>query len=484
MAKIFIKKRINNELFKNKSHLIKINGINSRMISSKTRLHLRKKIKIKKINKKESSSKSSNFIINNKENNNKNDNLQFLNIYNTNSCNNDFFYSLRCYACRNIPLIRINYNQINIIQNKDIFLKKNEDIAMVQCSCIKGHNIITPLKTYLIYCKIKHNFLTLCEECHKSKPYELFDISFCKECKKTLCLKCSEFHNKNKNCLCNSIIKNEGDNKIEIIDKNDKLIFINELDFFCQNHNIKLCSFCKECKLNLCKQCEINHNKSHKLIIFSNILLNDEEIENIEFNLDLARKRLFLFENKILKFIHSLYKLEKLHHQLIDLYNIFTSIYKDEISFVESTLSIYREAMSRNEYNFQIIQNTRNLKFNIRGIPIKNKYDFTTNIKSLTSFLTNSKNFLLLDVKNYYTYKRIIKARIRASSKRIKNKINLNNLKTNKLENKGNIINQKIYVDNKIESHLEKNKNNGDVAQNIINNNNEKMNENLNINDN
>ena len=115
--------------------------------------------------------------------------------------------------------------------------------------------------------------------------------------------------------------------------------------------------------------------------------------------------------------------------------------------------------MSRNEYNFQIIQNTRNLKFNIRGIPIKNKYDFTTNIKSLTSFLTNSKNFLLLDVKNYYTNKRIIKARIRASAKRIRSKINLNNLKTNKLENKGNIINRKDYIDNKMDCQLEKNKN-------------------------
>jgi len=473
MANICIKKRINNELLKNKSHLIKINGRKSKIVSSETRYHLRKKIKIKKIYKKRSSSNSSKFLINNNiENNNNNDNLLFFNIYNNNFLNNDFLFPLRCYSCRHIPLIRIKYNQINIIQNKDIFFEKNEDIAMVQCSCIKGHNINTSLKTYLIYCKIKHNFLSLCEECHKSKPYELFDFSFCKDCKKTLCLKCSEFHNTKKKCLFNSLIKNESDNKIEISDKNNKLISINKLDFFCQNHNIKLSLFCKECKLNLCKECEINHNKTHKLISFSNILLNDEEIENIEFNLELARKRLFLFENKILKFIHSLYKLEKLHHQLVDLYNIFTSIYKDEISFVETTLSIYREAMSRNEYNFQIIQNTRNLKFNIRGIPIKNKYDFTTNIKSLTSFLTNSKNFLLLDVKNFYTNKRIIKARIRASAKRIRSKINLNNLKANKIENHNNIINQKDCIDNRIDCNLEKNKNNVDVAQNITNNNN------------
>jgi hypothetical protein len=370
---------------------------------------------------------------------------------------------MRCYTCRYIPLIKIKYNQTNFFQNKEIFLENKEDFAMVECSCIKGHNINTSLKTYLIYCKIKHNFLTLCEECHKSKPYELFDFSFCKECKKTLCLKCSEFHNNKKKCLFNSFIKNEGDNKNEIGD-NNKLISINELDFFCQNHNIKLCSFCRECKLNLCKECEINHNKSHKLISFSNILLNDEEIKNIEFNIELARKRLFLFENKILKFIHSLYKLEKLYHQLVDLYNVFTSIYKDEISFVETTLSIYREAMFRNEYNFQIIQNTRNLKFNIRGIPIKNSYDFTTNIKSLTSYLSNYKNLLFLDIKNYYTNKRIIKARIKAAAKRIRSKIHLNNLKKNEVENMGS--NGNVLIDNKINCNLEINNINGKDIQN------------------
>ena len=71
---------------------------------------------------------------------------------------------MKCYVCRLIPLIKIKYNQINFFQNKDIFLENQENFAMVECSCIKGHNIITSLKTYLIYCKIKHNFLTLCEE--------------------------------------------------------------------------------------------------------------------------------------------------------------------------------------------------------------------------------------------------------------------------------------------------------------------------------
>ena len=94
-------------------------------------------------------------------------------------------------------------------------------------------------------------------------------------------------------------------------------------------------------------------------------------------------------------------------------------------------LSIYKKASDNNKFNYQIIQNVRNLKFNIRGIPIKNSYDFTTNIKSLTSYLTNNKNYLLIDVKNYHSSKKILKARVRAAAKRIRSKIYLNN-KTNK----------------------------------------------------
>ena len=216
--------------------------------------------------------------------------------------------------------------------------------------------------------------------------------------------------------------------------------------------------------INFCKECKINHNKNHKLIQFDNILLNDEEIKNIEYNIDLAKKRLFLFENKILKFIHSLYRLEKLHQQFVNLYNFFISIYKDEISFAEVILSFYKEAKSRNKYNFQIIQNIRNLKFNIRGIPIKNSYDFTTNIKSLTSYLSNYKNLLLLDIKNYYTNKRIIKARIKAAAKRIRSKIHLNNLKKNEVENMGS--NGNVLIDNKINCNLEINNINGKDIQN------------------
>ena len=145
----------------------------------------------------------------------------------------------------------------------------------------------------------------------------------------------------------------------------------------------------------------------------------------------MAKKRLILFDIKILKFIQSLHKLEKLYLQLLSLYNDFISIYKEQISFSQMILLIYKNASSNNKYNYQIIQNVRNLKFNLRGIPIKNSYDFTTNIKSLTSYLTNNKNYLLIDIKNYHSSKKILKARVRAAAKRIRNKIYLNN-KSNK----------------------------------------------------
>ena len=332
------------------------------------------------------------------------------------------FYTMRCYDCSYIPLIKIKYSDFNILQNKEAFLEKNKEIVSVELYCSKGHLISTPLKQYLINCGINHNFISLCGQCHHNKPNEIINFSFCKNCKKTLCKECSENHNHSQS----------DDNNFNIFpEKNNNLISICQLDFNCQYHNQEFCSFCKDCNINLCKECENNHVKSHKIINFDEIKLSNDEISIIQNNINLAKKRLILFDIKILKFIQSLHKLEKLYLQLLSLYNDFISIYKEQISFSQMILLIYKNASSNNKYNYQIIQNVRNLKFNLRGIPIKNSYDFTTNIKSLTSYLTNNKNYLLIDIKNYHSSKKILKARVRAAAKRIRNKIYLNN-KSNK----------------------------------------------------
>ena len=325
---------------------------------------------------------------------------------------------MRCYDCSHIPLIKIKYSEINLLQNKEAFLQKHKEIVIAELFCFKGHNISTPLKQYLINCGINHNFISLCGQCHKNKPNDLFNFSFCKRCKKTLCFECCKNHyHDNPNVLLSN-------------NKNSNLISISQIDFNCQRHNKEFISFCRDCSINLCKDCEDIHDNSHKIIEFEEIKLNNEEIENLEFNINLAKKRIALFDIKILKFIQSLHKLETLYLQLLNLYNEFISVYKEQISFSEMILSIYKNASLNHKYNYQIIQNVRNLKFNIRGIPIKNSYDFTTNIKSLTSYLTNNKNYLLMDIKNYHSSKKILKARVRAAAKRIRSKIYLN--KSNK----------------------------------------------------
>ena len=466
MVKINPNKRINNDLIKNKSKQNKINIKNSKNISKKI---IKKNFKKIKSIKKSLNLKNNNNNENNINNNNNNNTLDYSNIYNNNFLKNDIFYVMRCYDCSFIPLIKIKYSQISLFQNKDIFFENNGKFAMVQMFCQKGHTIVTSLKQYLLNCKINHNFLSLCGECHESKSNELFNYSFCKKCKKTLCKKCSENHIHNNNISINTNDINIKDvtgienlpqgnlnpNTININNNmnNNNIISIYELDFYCHYHKQEFNSFCKDCNKNLCILCENNHNKMHKRILYIDIKLNNDEIKNIEYNIDLAKKRVILFEIKILNFIRSLFQLQKIYQQLLNLYNFFISIYKDQISFAESTLLIYKDAVSINKYNFQVIQNVRNLKFNIRGIPIKNSYDFSTNIKSLTSYLTNYKNFLLLDIKNYFSHKKIVKARIRAAAKRIRSKIYLNNSKTNntydnKEKSDNNIDNQKDNIEN------------------------------------
>ena len=421
MVKGKINKKIYNHLI-NKKH-IKTKEKEKKIpfnTSKSFRIHIRKKIKFIK-NKSSSLNNKNNF---NCEKEIKNIILSKINNSEQKELNEEeIFYAMRCYECSYIPLIKIKYSDINLLQNKESFLESHKEIVLAELLCSKGHLIITPLKQYLINCGINHNFISLCGQCHKNKPNELFNFSFCKSCKKTLCLECSENHNHQKsNC----------DQNLSIVDmKNNNLISICQLDFHCQYHNKEFNSFCKDCNINLCKECENNHDTTHKIVILEDIKLRENEISIILFNINLAKKRLLLFDFKILKFIQSLHKLEKLYLQLLNLYNDFKSIYKEQISFSEMVLSIYKNASKKNKYNYQIIQNVRNLKFNIRGIPIKNSSDFTTNIKSLTSYLTNSKNFLLIDIKNYHSSKKILKARVRAAAKRLRSKIYLNN-KANK----------------------------------------------------
>ena len=413
--------RIRKHLIKKKVKLNKVSGNNINLKSYEfNQFSKEKKLKILK-----NRTSSPNKINNDKtEKNeikniilNKNDNIGI-----NGNKEDENFYTMRCYDCSYIPLIKIKYSDFNILQNKEAFLEKNKEIVSVELYCSKGHLISTPLKQYLINCGINHNFISLCGQCHQNKPNEIINFSFCKNCKKTLCKECSQNHNHSQS----------DDNNFNIFpEKNNNLISICQLDFNCQYHNQEFFSFCKDCNINLCKECENNHVKSHKIINFDDIKLNNYEISIIQNNINLAKKRLILSDIKILKFIQSLHKLEKLYLQLLSLYNDFISIYKEQISFSQMILLIYKNASSNNKYNYQIIQNVRNLKFNLRGIPIKNSYDFTTNIKSLTSYLTNNKNYLLIDIKNYHSSKKILKARVRAAAKRIRNKIYLNN-KSNK----------------------------------------------------
>ena len=412
MVKGKVNKKINKNLIKKQSNENKENEKNIRLNSFKSyRIPIRKKIKLiknkssplNKINKYNSDKEIKNIILNNQDNISKNELKE-----------EQSFYTMRCYDCSLIPLIKIKYNEINVLQNKESFLQKHKEIAIAELFCFKGHYISTPLAQYLINCGINHNFISLCGQCHRSKPNDLFNFSFCKCCKKTLCFECSKNHN-------------HGNTNVVLSDnKNSNLISICQVDFNCQKHNKEFISFCRNCNINLCKDCEDIHDNSHKIIKLEEIKLNNEEIENLEFNINLAKKRLVLFDIKILKFIQNLHKLETLYLQLLNLYNDFISVYKEQISFSEMILSIYKNASLNGKYNYQIIQNVRNLKFNVRGIPIKNSYDFTTNIKSLTSYLTNNKNYLLMDIKNYYNSKKILKVRVRAAAKRIRSKIYLN----------------------------------------------------------
>ena len=93
-------------------------------------------------------------------------------------------------------------------------------------------------------------------------------------------------------------------------------------EFRCKNHHQFIFSYCIECRINICKKC-INEHKSHNRVYFSEIGLNDLELQKIECLI----KEL---ENNINIFNENSKNIQKIINQL-KLIKSNSSIYDDDL---------------------------------------------------------------------------------------------------------------------------------------------------------
>ena len=178
------------------------------------------------------------------------------------------------------------------------------------------------------------------------------------------------------------------DNKQLSLNNNNSLLYNNKkfvyFNFKCNKHYQNVSYYCQNCKSNICKDCLKEHN-NHKIISFSNIGLNNEEITTIDKLLNEIEKNINLF-NKFKKDIELLFEEMKLIKDNITIYkndynNNYKEYYIDYLRYMEKRIKLEEvniiELEKKKKGNFNFISCEYNIKKDKINKPIKilNSYE-------------------------------------------------------------------------------------------------------------
>ena len=146
----------------------------------------------------------------------------------------------------------------------------------------------------------------ICNDCNKKNKINSYNNEFfkCLTCGKNLCPLCNTLHNK--------------DNK----DKFHKIIDYDKKNYICNMHNDLYISYCKQCKINMCMACEIDHNNTHKIINYRDIMINKEkmkeEIKNFGIKIETLKNIIYNIINKLNRVIDNFELYYKINYDIIN----------------------------------------------------------------------------------------------------------------------------------------------------------------------
>ena len=171
--------------------------------------------------------------------------------------------------------------------------------------------------------------------------------------------------------------------------KNYNKVQIYLIDSYCNIHNEINKSYCFNCHKNICEICEDNH-KNHKLINLEDIFLEDEELLEKKNELNKSKEELM----KINDYFSALIEAIKCKFQRL------FNIKKKELEIKEKIIQDYETI----KYNYQCINNIRNIKFDNKSYVDKSKntdwfHRFNLIFKYLNSDL-NINNNDIFDILN------------------------------------------------------------------------------------
>ena len=309
----------------------------------------------------------------------------------------------RCLICGKILLLNI------------IFKK---DSIYIEYNCSNNHKGNISLKDYL-NSNFKNSILKECKTCHFPLDKKKF---FCLKCNEFICQECKKYH---------SI-------------KNHIQIKKNDFDSICLEHNLIYNKYCLNCKNNLCEKCYENHSK-HNTINLSDYNINEKEFQNIIV--------------KLADLKYSLVEIEDMKKEIIKVLENMKNITLLEIQFFNEMLFIYENEKKKNNLNYEIIHNFKEIGYELNKNILFNNNDLLNKLKEFHNtckdnyynyFLNKKETFESLKNKNTFSDK-IDESKTFFSDKptiivnnnnKIKKKIIYPPFKKNNVSNK-NIINYK-----------------------------------------
>ena len=162
---------------------------------------------------------------------------------------------------------------------------------------------------------------------------------------------------------------------------------IKEDKYTCSTHGNRYTGYCFSCKKDMCKKCLKRGHKKRK--VFSNVLLSEKNLNDLNKHLNQCQESLNKFENKVHILIEELNNKERNEKIILNIMSkAFIDINRENFKEIKETIKTYVNCVKKSMLNFETIMNVKNLD-------IKNVITIPKDIIELIKILKNYKDHIV-----------------------------------------------------------------------------------------
>ena len=157
--------------------------------------------------------------------------------------------------------------------------------------------------------------------------------------------------------------------------------------YMCSSHGNRYTGYCFSCKKNMCKKCFKRGHKKRK--IYSNILLSEKNLNDLNKHLNQCQESLNKFENKVHLLIEELNNKERNEKIILNIMSkAYIDMNKENLKEIKDTIKTYVNCVKKSMLNYETIMNVKNLEF-------KNVITIPKDIFELIKIFKNYKNHIV-----------------------------------------------------------------------------------------